>query len=192
MRTLLPLALLTPLLAGCGSDAQLLEATLRVIVSTDAPIGDGANGEINKLEIVVLRGGSTAFDGKYSLTSPAGEGETLVTLPDSLLLHNGHRFDDTGNLISTPIEITATARNGTTNVITRCATDMVFDNDKPVVLHLPLCMQCAVPDPLAQDCPTDETCVAGSCQSARIDLSLLPEDDGTAPPESSECPTPQG
>ena len=191
MNKLLTLALLALALGGCSSDSPLLEATIRVIVSTDASIGDDANAEINQVHILVTRqGASSGFTHDYGLTDSAGPNETRVTLPNSLLLHNGHHFTDTGEIILTPINITVTARKDTTDVIMRRAEDMVFDIDKPVVLYMPLCKQCAEPTPLTQPCATDETCVSGSCQPAGVDLSLQPVDDGTQPAESSECPTP--
>jgi len=173
--------LLGAALAGCGSDTAAVPNTIRVAVSTDLPIGDGA-GQINKLGIDASRPGSAGFHGRYSLTPPPATGETLVALPDSLLLHNGQPFDDTGDYVTTPVEIVVHGRLGTTEVVTRTAI-LKFITDKPVVLYMPLCQSCA-----GNPCDAEHTCRNGTCQTNEVALEGLAEDDGTQPLDNGECP----
>jgi hypothetical protein len=159
---------------GCGNDSSVLENTIRVVVSTDADVPSVIDG----LTISGERGGQNRFSKDYDVTF-------VEALPDSILLHNGQRFDDQGHDITTQIRIVVDGTLGGALVIRRSAR-LRFLNDRPAMLYLPLCAECA-----GEPCTTvaDTTCRQQSCVDDYVDYDALPEDDGTQPSESDECPS---
>jgi hypothetical protein len=160
--------------AGCGNDSSVLENTIRVVVSTDADVPTVING----LTIMGERGGQNRFREDYEVTF-------AEALPDSFLLHNEQRFDDQGHDNTMPIRVIVAGTLGGATVIRRSA-QLKFLNDRPAVLYMPLCAECAG-DPCAAQPGT--TCRQGSCEEEYVGHESLLEDDGTQPAESDECPS---
>jgi len=156
--------------ASCEApDPDPLPRTLRVAVSTDL----ATETEIDAMRITVERGGSEVFAKTYDQAA-------LDALPDSLLLSNAQRLDDTGSPILTPIAIHVTALLADQVVVERTA-ELVFQNDEAKLLRLPLCAACK-----GVTCEAGETCVRGTCSDASVNIDSLPG-DGEGVELAGEC-----
>lgn len=155
---------------SCGDDGEgELPRTIRVAVSTDLAVPD----EVDGLTISVARGGSEVFARSYDRAA-------VEALPDSLLLDNARRNDDTGDPILTPILVRVAATLGGEEVVVRSA-EIVFQNDEAKVLRLPLCSAC-----VGVPCEAGETCRRGDCVDEGVDVDSLPA-DGEGVELAAEC-----
>lgn len=162
------MAALLPLMGCKDPEPGTLPPTLRVAVSTDLA-ADAMDG----LRITVTRGGDEVFAETYG-------SDAVASLPDSLLLENAQRSDDTGDPITTPIGIRVAGTLAGEEVLVRSAT-LVFQNDEAKLLRLPLCAAC-----VGVECGPGETCRRGDCADDSVDIDSLPA-DGDGVELAGEC-----
>lgn len=125
--------------------------------------------EVDAIEMVVTRGGSSRFEQVYALPKDA-------TVPGTIAL-----TDDGGD---GPVTVTLRAQRGGKEVILRKAT-VGFASEKTKLLRMPLRYSC-----WTFPCPGDQTCVGGTCQTPDVAVESLPDFSDATPvlvPRGGAC-----